>query len=77
MLRLCTAAIALRHQIMVTANEVNRMDCLYRRNALGQACGAVEKVPLLHKRNRLRPQIYANSRGRIEPPIEPVGQSAI
>ena len=36
MSRLCTAAIALRHQIMVTANEVDRMDCLYRRNALGQ-----------------------------------------
>ena len=25
-----------RQQIMVTVNEMDRMDCLYRRNALGQ-----------------------------------------
>ena len=30
------AKIALRHQIMVTVNEMDRMDCLYRRNALGR-----------------------------------------
>ena len=30
------AISAPRHQIMVTVNEMDRMDCLYRRNALGQ-----------------------------------------
>ena len=25
-----------RHQIMVNVNEIDRMDCLYRRNALGR-----------------------------------------
>ena len=30
------AISALRHPIMVTVNEMDRMDCLYRRNALGQ-----------------------------------------
>ena len=38
--------------------------------------GTIEKVPPSHKRNRLRHIIYENGRGRIEPPIEPVGQSA-
>ena len=39
---------------MVTVNEMDRMDCLYRRNALGRICisaqtfhGAVEKVSAL------------------------------
>ena len=56
----CTNSTALRHQIMVTVNEMDRMDCLYRHNPLGRiyksaptrvsvkSCrhdGAVEKVP--------------------------------
>ena len=36
---------------------------LYRHIAFGRACGAVEKVLPLHKRNRLRHIIYENGRG--------------
>ncbi len=32
----CTTETATRHQIMVTVNEMDRMDCPYRNNALGR-----------------------------------------
>ena len=32
----CTNSTATRHIIMGTVNEMGRMDCLYRRNALGR-----------------------------------------
>ena len=36
---------ASRHQIMVTVNEMDRMDCLYRRNPLGQI---YKSTPTVH-----------------------------
>ena len=35
-----------RHQIMVTVNEMDRMDCLYRRNALGRI---YKSAPTVHE----------------------------
>ena len=32
----CITPTATRHQIMVTVNKMDRMDCLYRHNALGR-----------------------------------------
>ena len=37
-----TNRTAARHQIMVTVNEMDRMDCLYRHNALGR----IIKMPI-------------------------------
>ena len=42
----CTIPTATRHQIMVTANEMDRMDCPYRHNALGRI------IPLLWRGGR-------------------------
>ena len=46
-----TNPTATRHLVLVSTNWM--------------AYGAVEKVPSLFKRNRLRHQIYANGRGRL------------
>ena len=39
------AKTAPRHQIMITVNEMDRMDCLYRRNALGRI---YKSAPTVH-----------------------------
>ena len=49
---------ALRHQIMVSVNEMDRMDYLYRRNALGRICKSAPTVQeILFQQSHVSPPL--------------------
>ena len=59
---------ATRHDIMVTINEMDRIDYLYRRNALGRAC---KPSPTVHGILFQQPRVSVLV---ISPPQEGINQ---
>ena len=57
--------------VVVQLNKFNKGNYILK--YANPSFGAIEKVPSLHQSKHLRHQIYDTGRGRIKPPIKPVG----